>query len=146
MKHSTKQMGIFFSTVVLILAVAACDKSGNPLPKPNPQENYEVKYSLNITGEYEDLILIYYKPGSDKEILTAVNHPWKVSFDNYKEGDTVLFDLSFKTRPLKEIAYSYSVAVNKSQSYIAGSSGSQNISAADTTFTLHVNWQKVIGS
>ncbi len=136
----------FLLSIMITLSLTlGCDKNDDPTPRPSPQENYSVNYTLNMTGEYDDLILVYYSPGSGKNILTSINHPWEMESGNFKVGDTVLFDLSFNTRPFKEIAYQYSVTVNKDEGYIAGTSASPGISAADTTLPVHVHWQHVIG-
>lgn len=145
MKNKTVQRTLILSLAFLIFFITACDKNDDPTPRPSPQENYSVNYTLNLTGEYDELILVYYSPGSVKNILTSINQPWEMESGNFKVGDTVLFDLSFNTRPFKEIGYQYSVTVNKDGEYIAGTSVSPVISAADTTLPVHVHWQHVIG-
>jgi hypothetical protein len=137
---------LLFVMVLITGLMISCNKNDDPTPNPNPQEDYSVKYSLSMSGEYDDMVLIYNLPGSAKNILTSVTHPWEATLNNYKAGDTVLFDLSFKTRPFKETAFQYAVTVNKDGGYIAGTSGSQSISSADTIIPVHVHWQRVIGN
>lgn len=136
---------IFVFVTFSLIFTLSCKKD-DPLPIPNPQENYSVDYKLDMNGSYDDFQLSYFEPGSVLKRATSINSPWEVTWDNFREGDSVAFRLRFKTVPMEEISYQYSVSVIRDGSYIAGSTGSQILTPGDTTFTIRVNWEREIGS
>lgn len=135
---------LFFASLALFFAVSC--KKDDPVHIPNPQENYSVDYQLEMNGSYNDFQLSWFEPGSVLQQATSINSPWEVGWDNFREGDSVAFRLSFETVPLEEVSYQYSATVSKDGSYIAGSSGSQSITPGDTTFIIRVKWAREIGS
>ena len=140
-----KQNLILILVTFSLLFTLSCKKD-EALPIPNPQDSYSVDYQLEINGSYNDFQLSWFEPGSVLKQATSISSPWELSRENFREGDSVALRLRFNTVPMEAIGYQYSVTVSRDGSYIAGSSGSQNLTPGDTTLTIHVKWERRIGS
>ncbi len=146
MRKRSYRYQIFIPAIFVLLLFSSCDKSGDPLPKPSPLEYYDVNYFLDLTGSYDNLSMIFYKPGSVVETVTPTSFPWEQTFDNFLAGDSVGFEISFLTKPNEMVSWNYAVSVNKDGNYIAGKSGTQDLTPGETATNINIEWLKLIGS
>lgn len=129
----------------LLLSFSACKKDSDD-PEPQPQNNYAVRYSLDITGEYDSLKVAYYGPASGFVEVENPGSSWDINLMGYSAGDSIALKFEFHTRPYKEVLYQYSIDVHQQDNdYIQNYNDSQNISPADTALPITVTRSHIIG-
>ncbi len=124
----------------IVMSFSPCKKDSDD-PEPQPQNDYAVRYSLDITGEYDSLLVAYFGPASG---LVEVENPgssWDINLMGYSAGDSVYLEFAFRSRPFKEVLYQYSVDVHQQgNDYIENHTESYNFTPGDTALPVRVSW------
>lgn len=130
-----------FAIIALIVVFAiGCNNDDNDDPQPEPEVKYSVTYKVDVAGG-EDLTVSFSQKGNEINTLSGIVTPWEQKLGEFASGDSVIFDMSFKTIQNQQVSYSFSVDIEKTNGdYVTGNQGSQTIAPTDTSIIITRGW------
>ena len=130
-----------FTILALVVVFAIGCNSDDDDPQPEPEVKYNVTYKVDVSGG-EDLTVSFSQKDNQINQLSGIVTPWEQKLGEFSSGDSVIFNMSFKTIQNQQVSYNYSIDIEKSNGdYLTGQQGSQTIAPADTTFTINRSWE-----
>ncbi len=130
-----------FTVLALIVLFAIGCKDDDDEQQPEQEVKYSVTYKVDVSGG-EDLTVSFSQKDNQINQLSGIVTPWEQKLGEFSSGDSVIFDMSFKTIQNQQVSYNYSIDVEKSNGeYLTGNQGSQTIAPADTSFIINRGWE-----
>lgn len=131
---------IFTILALIVLFAIGCKDDENET-QPEQEVKYSVTYKIDVSGG-EDLTVSFSQKDNQINQLSGIVTPWEQKLGEFSKGDSVIFDMSFKTIKNQQVSYNYSIDIEKSNGeYLTGNQGSQTIAPADTSFIINRSWE-----
>ena len=113
---------IFTVLALIVLFATGCNDDDNE-PQPEQEVKYSVTYRVEVSGG-EDLTVRFSQKDNQINQLSGIVTPWEQKLGEFSKGDSVIFDMSFKTIKNQQVSYNYSIDIEKSNGdYLTGNQG-----------------------